>query len=114
LLGDLLFDRIYNRSFLGASELGGALHHIVYTAAEKGVHLCLFFGLGFAVSGLSYRIRQRPSPILTLAVCIVVSAGSEALQRLSPDRDPQLVDVAINISGSVLSIITQALLIRQA
>jgi len=79
--------------------LGGA-YDPLHFAAEKSVHIGLFFGLALLLMRILPRRYRNPAVIILTGA--VVGSASEFLQRFFPGRDPTLRDVCINIAATAL------------
>ena len=73
----------------------------LHFAAEKSVHLTLFFVFGVLLWHVFSAPRRRRLATVVLAG-LVVGTASETLQRFFPGRDPAIRDVFINVTGTFL------------
>lgn len=73
----------------------------LHFAAEKSVHLTLFFVLGVLLWQLFSSPRRRRLAEVVL-VGLIVGSSSELLQTFFPGRDPAIRDVLINVVGAFL------------
>ena len=90
-------------TFFGPTEYHRHGFNALHFAAEKGLHVALFWALGFSLSQIAADTRRRTAIILSVAFIVAVS--SEWLQTFFPRRDPTLRDVAIDFCGAVLGLV---------
>ena len=64
------------------------------------------FSLFAAIAALPVYGRMRAAPWLALAIALFLAATTEGLQSFVPGRHPLLRDVGIDLSGTLLGLLT--------
>ena len=84
----------------GSAQMGEGL-------LRKLAHFGEFCLLGVCLSWLLGMLRSRLSQIAVMAVAggVLTACVDEAIQSLSPGRNPSLADVGIDTAGTVLGVI---------
>ena len=69
--------------------------------ALLGVLLCLDIALLTALSPAASLSRQHAYLLLTLPACLLIAGIDELLQRFSPGRAMQLIDILVDSAGTL-------------
>jgi VanZ family protein len=85
-----------------------------YGYVRKFLHFAVYAVLGFlAVRAFSPYFRDRPSVrtvLIALLICFAVAITDEYIQSLDPSRTGTLYDVAIDMAGATVAVITMWLI----
>jgi VanZ family protein len=87
-------------------------YEVIYTLAEKGLHLVLFMSLAVLLwKAVPAHARKA---LVIVGGGAVIGSSSELIQCFFRGRDPGFGDVAINVGGTVLGLIVAQALRRNA
>ena len=94
--------------FFLSSLPGSAFPSSPFFSADKVIHLGIYAVLGYLVGRAlgCYGHPRRVLTVLACCICILYGVSDEFHQSFVPDRSPSLTDIAADIVGSFLGIVT--------